>query len=313
MKTKILIALTMMIGFSIFERIFSQSLIPLDNSSRWFVGKDYGWTYPELFEYFIYNDTVILNKTYKKLYRRAYHCYENVYLGPDPVDIYDGSGAIPFTGYAGAIREDTSLKKIFFIPYNTINEFVLYDFSPHSVGDTIEVWNYITNSLFIPSVNGNCNPLWSFNVYYGYLAKSIKDYDYNTKIQKYLMNYFYITYNQNNQQILMECYHPTYWIKGVGSSSGLLEHIGFKLESPNYNTFQLRFKLLCFENAGKVKYPFSDTTKCCCDSVVNLRKLHFNDLNETEFQIIPDKKQTPSIPPINSDIPKQIEYINEEK
>jgi len=301
----------MMIGFSIYERIFSQSLIPLDNSSRWIVGRN---GYLEIYEYFIYNDTVLLNKTYKKLYRRAIHCYDNINPGPDPINVYDGSGAIPFTGYAGAIREDTSLKKIFFVPHNTLNEFVLYDFSPHSVGDTIEVWNYIANSMFSTvNVNGNCNPDWGLYVYYGYLAKSIKDYDYNTKIQKYLMNYFYLTNNQNNQQILMECYYPTYWIKGVGSSSGLLEHIGFKLESPNIISPQLTFKLLCFENSGKVKYPFSDTTKCCCDSVVNLRKLHFNELNETEFQIIPNKKQTPSSAPINSAIPKQIEYKNEEK
>ncbi len=105
------------------------------------------------------NDTLINNMTYKKL--------EIPYV---LVKLDEGyCSNTPTPGYKGAIREDTTLRKVFYIPNDSSAEEVLYDFNL-SIGDTVKGLMvfpsyenddaYIINAIDSILIDGNYHKRW---------------------------------------------------------------------------------------------------------------------------------------------------------
>ena len=118
-----------------------------------------------LYEYYsitMTGDTVINGQTYHKLFT------------PFVEQSYPGTSCgINSAGYKGAIRQDSALKKVFFIPYDTI-EYLLYDFNMQ-VGDTLKGYistylsGYADTVISIDSilVGSNYRKIWFLNQYQG--------------------------------------------------------------------------------------------------------------------------------------------------
>ncbi len=77
------------------------------------------------------------------------------------------------SGYKGAIRQDTALKKVFYVPPTDITEQLLYDFNMQ-IGDTIK--GFLENNAFSPDtvisidsvlVGANYRKRWNINNCYG--------------------------------------------------------------------------------------------------------------------------------------------------
>ena len=80
-----------------------------------------------MYQYTIGGDTVINSQDYKILIKTGYSpCNHTTNLGPP---------------YVGAFRDDTVAQKVYFVPPDSLNEQVLFDFSLH-VGDTIKGYLY---------------------------------------------------------------------------------------------------------------------------------------------------------------------------
>jgi hypothetical protein len=113
------------------------------------------------YSYHIEGDTLINTKIYWKVH--------SPYCDSDAVN----SCAIrPYCPgyYSGALREDTTLRKVWFVSPDSINEYLLYDFSL-KVGDSIN-WNsskcnYADQVIGIyPILIGNSyRKQWEFNIY----------------------------------------------------------------------------------------------------------------------------------------------------
>jgi len=252
--------------------------IPLNNTSKWYVADQVSHTNTnpdtltpmDFMKYYIYNDTVINNISYKKLYRKAYFIDANTYWGSDPVGKYLSP---PHTGYVGAIRQDSTARKIYFIPINMEQEVLLYDFSPHNSGDMVDVWTgekaankYIPN--YTTPSQDTCGQVWSFAYCFQQFLSTSKFISKNGREHYWQMQNNYAFPISGNDYKIVHCWFDSYWIEGVGSKSGVIEHLINNVSTPvqPYSS-----QLLCFEANGKVKYPFSDTTKCCCDSVIRVK------------------------------------------
>jgi hypothetical protein len=91
---------------------------------------DPGWC--ANFQHTITGDTVINSIAYHKLDKSVvYHFYP--FIG---MCVFDSTIASSPNSYQGAFREDSSLKKVYYIPANDSNEVLMYDFDLN-VGDTM--------------------------------------------------------------------------------------------------------------------------------------------------------------------------------
>lgn len=258
--------------------------IPLNNTSKWYVADQVSHTNTtpdtlvplDFMKYYIYNDTIINNTNYKKLYRKIYFTDANIYWGSDPVGQYL---VPPHTGYVGAIRQDSITQKIYFVPINMEQEVLLYDFSLHNSGDIINVWTgekavnkYIP--MYTTPSQDTCGQVWSYAYCFQQFLASSKFISKNGREHYWQMQNNYTLPISGNDYKLVHCWFDSYWIEGVGSKSGILEHLMNNTSTPvqPYSS-----QLLCFEADGKVKYPFSDTTKCCCDSVIRIKECGWID------------------------------------
>lgn len=84
--------------------------------------------------YTITGDTIINNKTYHKITENKHYCQIGV-SGTCECDIYSNV----ITAYAGSIRQDTTLRKVYFIQPSATNDTLLYDFTLQ-VGDTLKTY-----------------------------------------------------------------------------------------------------------------------------------------------------------------------------
>ena len=175
------------------------------------VGQNYSITFS--------NDTVISGQTYHKLVSPY------VYAMTTPC----GIGGTNLNVYRGAIRQDTSVKKVFIVPTGNNTEELLYDFTLQ-VGDTVK--GYIES--FITS-----NPD---------IVQSVDSVLVGTSYRKrWLINFSY----------------QIYLIEGIGSTYGLVER------SPGWTTDQLQYDITCFQQNGQALYPSTSTSCELISSVDN--------------------------------------------
>lgn len=125
---KRLILITLVILISVHN--YGQSYHPLpDSNAKWCIMYNNGvipppiWTYTNYWETYYSGDTTILNQEYKRIEKTEFDifCLNTVISGPD---------------YIGAIRDDTILKQVFYIPEGDSEEKLIYDFNL-GVGDTL--------------------------------------------------------------------------------------------------------------------------------------------------------------------------------
>lgn len=149
--------------------LFAQTYIPLpDTNAKWvtvlYVSPNcmnYGCPYSYTFN----GDTLINTIVYKKL--------------------------LSTSSYSGAIRQDTNTQRVYYVPKNYSNEYLLYDFSIN-VGDTIT--SYVDPGVIVPCHN---------------TVFSIDSIYIGNKYRKRL-------------RLSSDCWIGS-WIEGVGSEAGLLE------------------------------------------------------------------------------------------
>ena len=144
------------------------------------------------FEYLITGDTNISSKIYHKLLRISANYGVDLTGGPD-FDIISPT----YQSYYGSFREDTILKKVYFIPYWNPNEQLLYDFNLQ-LGDTLSGVN-----------QGN-------HTYVGTVDSILIGTDYRRRLG-IVCELF-----SNNPYV--------YLIEGIGSTSGLVEPMNIPFE-----------------------------------------------------------------------------------
>ena len=139
MKTKLLFSL--LLYFEFFSQISkAQPYTPFPDSNAVWNVLEFKWLYPfdttkfQTKLYGLINDTIINTVKYNKL-------YFNDGLIDSTIQISSSN-----TSYLCAIRQDTLLKKVYFIPKDSTNELIFYDFSINT-GDTFFVYNEIGNKV----------------------------------------------------------------------------------------------------------------------------------------------------------------------
>ena len=165
--------------------------------------------YPPYSGYEIYSitisaDTIINSQTYHKL--------------KIPFVQTDGSSCNLFvttSGYTGAIREDTTNKKVFFVPPSENTEQLLYDFTMQ-VGDTVK----------------------------GYLENYVYAKDIVQSIDSVLVGNSY----RKRWNINGSGYYNMQLIEGIGSTYGLIEPSPIGLDGNQYS-------ITCFRQNGQSLYP----------------------------------------------------------
>lgn len=125
---------------------------------RWLPPSPYG--YNGYAENYISGDTTINDILYKKIGQTGYDvfCTDIITSGPY---------------YMGALREDTALNKVFFIPEGYQNDMLLYDYNLQ-VGDTLPQGynvNFLADELFVNSIdtfetNGVLRQRWNLEAEY---------------------------------------------------------------------------------------------------------------------------------------------------
>jgi len=118
---------------------FSQAYTPFPDSNAVWNVFEFTLFYPDSQQYRtkfygLINDTIINTIKYNKL-------YFNDGLIDSTIE-----ASSPNTSYLCAIRQDTLLRKVYFIPKDSVNELIFYDFSIN-VGDTFFVYNEIGNKV----------------------------------------------------------------------------------------------------------------------------------------------------------------------
>lgn len=145
-----------------------------DSNACWNINMSQGMCFmggfsSEDYSIIISGDTIINNQTYHK-------------LTTPWVEVVSTGGCTQqnFSGYKGAIRQDTSGKKVFFVPPSESEEHLLYDFTME-VGDTVRGYLQIFNSptdivteIDSVLVGDNYHKRWSINPCYGiYLIEGV--------------------------------------------------------------------------------------------------------------------------------------------
>lgn len=108
-------------------------------------------------QYTMDGDTLIGFKSYKKI-SSVHESFNWSNVGPPPLDPFPLSYYF-FEEYVGGIRNDTPSKQVYFMPKDSVNEVLLYDFNL-SLGDTLPL-SFIYDGSFpviinvIDSINSN--------------------------------------------------------------------------------------------------------------------------------------------------------------
>lgn len=164
-------------------------------------------------------DTIIQSKVYHKITKTEVS-YAQLTNG---MCDYNTVTAIN-TGYAGAIRNDSLVKKVYFVIPNVNKDTLLFDFSLN-VGDTIRT--------YIATTCGNRKVISIDSVLVGG------------------------TYHKRLHTT--ECYfggQDVEFIEGVGSNLGLIERI------PSMGSYNIIGSLNCFSRNAQSLYPTNSTTNC---------------------------------------------------
>jgi hypothetical protein len=99
-----------------------------------------GAMYCQEIDYFSVGDTVVNNTTYQKVWATGVEIYCIVQATLDT-----------FSTYAGAYRNDTLSKRVYWLQPDSLNEKLLYDFDVN-IGDTLDAGTFNLNSNGIPVV-----------------------------------------------------------------------------------------------------------------------------------------------------------------
>ena len=198
---------------SVTSSCFGQNYAKLpDSNAVWQVGWgnsgcfEYGWFAD--YQYQITGDTNINSLIYKKIDRSgSFDC-------PPPL--------LPVSGYMGAFRNNISTKQVFFIPRDSIDEVLLYNFNLN-IGDTI--------SGYLQLVSGNIAIIDNID-------SVLIGNDYRTRWHHSSTQYFW----------------DGFIIEGIGCDYGLLEGLlPFLSENGSLN---------CFSENDQTLYPNPDTIPC---------------------------------------------------
>lgn len=165
--------------------------------------------------YGMVEDTIINSLVYIKLEKSE----DSVFIAKAPTN-----------NYAGAIRRDIPNKRVYFVPADSVNETLIYDFSI-DVGDTL----IIDNTLDVQT------ELWCSNID----TIQINEIPY----KRFTIYYNYINTGFGNS---------TYWIEGIGSQDGLLDNYYYLSLLLNEETTEL----LCFQMDGQLVHHWSYYEGC---------------------------------------------------
>lgn len=176
----------------------------------------------------IFGDTVIQNKTYRKMY------LQTKFVHTGNCTTCDFTFNLDSAHYFLAFREKN--RKIYVVPtaYNPAgNEYLVYDFTPHQVGDTVKA--HPMEFFYAP---GEIQSVVSEELK-AYPVKSIVRVNMSdgTKRKKYVFDPFQLES----------------WIEGIGST---------KFLNPFFQVTDIGDKLLCFSSNG-VHYFNTDTGNNC--------------------------------------------------
>jgi len=226
--TKKILFISILIMINIFS--LAQSTVyhkfPVNNAV-WRV-KSFGLYSPCLdYQYTITGDTSIFGLIYHKLQNSG----GSFWIDPSQYCHFD-SLIGTYSKYSGAFREDTILKRIFYIPYYATTERLLYNFNLN-IGDSIN------NTFNYDSINTN------YNSYVMTVDSVMVGNEYRRRLgignSMAFPNYVYL-------------------IEGIGSTYGLIEPI-----APH---FEWGSELLCFKENNVPLYP---DTNYNCDLVLNIQ------------------------------------------
>lgn len=179
----------------------------------------------------ISGDTIISSTNYHKL---------NV-----PIEVIFSNGGCDTSGtwtipghFVGSIRQDTSNKKVFFIPPTDTIEQLLYDFNM-AIGDTVK----------------------------GYIERYISpaNRDRVQSIDSVLVG------NSYRKRWKINSWYNIYFIEGIGSTYGLVN------PSPGNGTDGPIFDISCFHQNGQTLYP-NTTTNCEIITFVNSIDKFLNEI-----------------------------------
>lgn len=186
-----------------------------DSNAVWKVSWGTPYEY-SVYHYELTEDTLIGLNNYHKLESAG-----NTYYNFDP-----NSPQFYITGYVGAFRNDTLAKKVYYIPKDSINESLLYDFNLIT-GDTIKgymeqlakdkfgsTFYAVIDSVDSVLVDSSYRKRWNFHTY---------------------NDYWGVIWNEGEI------------IEGIGNGYGLLEGL---LPMMDDNGF-----LLCYSENGTMIYP----------------------------------------------------------
>jgi|AntAceMinimDraft_17_1070374.scaffolds.fasta_scaffold01572_4 hypothetical protein len=165
------------------------------------------------YQYIVTGDTLINTELYRK-----------ISLSGQDRNPIDETWTYWNTGYHGCYRNDLAHKKVFYVPKDSINEILLYDFNIN-LNDTLPETFVYNQSEFSIIIVDNIDSVLVNNIY-------LKRYHLDNAGfgQKYL-------------------------IEGIGSTLGLL--------SPITPFFEQHYDLLCFKNNQDELYYFeNDSTDC---------------------------------------------------
>lgn len=211
------------------------------------------------YQYVLAGDTAINSVTYHKLIHSG-----KQYSSNQAGDCEFSEGSIPFSYYNGALRNDIPGKKIWFIPSNSTQEELLYDFDL-KLHDSLQP-TYI-NNISGPNI---------------YIIVSTVD---SALVGNVYYKSFGIAFSSSPNGIF------THIIEGVGSTYGLFGSMG-ELKPP----FEFGSMLECFSIDGISVYPAIAQECALYNGVIPtfpLEKCSIspNPFNETAVLNIPDQFQ----------------------
>lgn len=207
MKTKCVLPLVLFLIFSI-KNSFAQVYTPFpDSNAVWDVFEAFPSAEDSIWftvHYGLNGDTIINSLNYHKLFFNSGLT--------DSTMIFSS----PNTIYNGAIREDTTAKKVYYIPKDSVNESIIYQFN----------LNY-HDTVLIPTI-------------YGWYEEFVCISNNATILINSQYRKYYILQSQDFQQ--------EFWIEGIGSGGGILN----TYYHPTWDT--LKYMLRCFHQNDTLLY-----------------------------------------------------------